>query len=73
MHPLLGAHVVNGEELQLVVAICDEGSGLILVNDTHKVMTTCLLCLFCFCWRRQQLPSKCSYGGFLSILYGSAP
>ncbi len=29
-HPLLGVHVVNGEELQLVVAICDEGSGLIL-------------------------------------------
>jgi hypothetical protein len=30
MHPLLGAHVVSGEELQLVVTICDEGSGLIL-------------------------------------------
>ncbi len=29
-HPLLGVHVVSGEELQLVVAICDEGSGLIL-------------------------------------------
>jgi hypothetical protein len=29
-HPLLGARVVSGEELQLVVAICDEGSGLIL-------------------------------------------
>jgi len=29
-HPLLGSHVVSGEELQLVVAICDEGSGLIL-------------------------------------------
>jgi hypothetical protein len=26
----LGAHVVSGEELQLVVTICDEGSGLIL-------------------------------------------
>jgi hypothetical protein len=30
MHPLLGAHVVNGEKLQLVATICDEGSGLIL-------------------------------------------
>jgi len=29
-HPLLGAHVVSGEELQLVATICDEGSGLIL-------------------------------------------
>jgi hypothetical protein len=29
-HPLLGAHVINGEELQLVDGICDEGSGLIL-------------------------------------------
>jgi len=28
-HPLLGAQVVSGEELQLVVATCDEGNGLI--------------------------------------------
>jgi len=29
-NPLLGVHVVSGKELQLVVAICDEGSGMIL-------------------------------------------
>jgi hypothetical protein len=45
MHPLLGAHVVNGEELQLVATICDEGSGLI-IGERHSQDSNHMLVVF---------------------------
>jgi len=44
-HPSLGAHVVNGEELQLAATICDEGSGLIL-GERHSQDSNHMLVVF---------------------------
>jgi hypothetical protein len=44
-HPLLGAHVVNEEELHLVATICDEGSGLIL-GERHSQDSDHMLVVF---------------------------
>jgi hypothetical protein len=45
IHPPLRADEVIKDYWQLVMVICVEGDGLkYFVNDTHKVMTTLILC-----------------------------
>ncbi len=41
-----GAGEVSGELHQLVIAICDEVDGLMLCDDTHKVMIPPILVFF---------------------------
>jgi len=53
----LGPDEVSGELWQLVTSIHDEGAGLMLVSDTHKVMATLIV----------MLSSGCCGGVFSSI------
>jgi hypothetical protein len=53
LHPLSGVDEVGGKSWQSLTAVHDEGVGLTLLSDSHKVMTAIGLVI---------LPSECCCG-----------